>query len=49
MGAKRVDDAGQVLEATILFTAQIYCDFSGYSDIARGAAYLLGGLALAAA
>lgn len=26
----------------ILFTIQIYCDFSGYSDIARGIAKLLG-------
>lgn len=28
--------------ATVLFGIQIYCDFSGYSDIARGAAKLLG-------
>ena len=28
--------------ATILFAAQIYCDFSGYSDIAIGVAKLLG-------
>lgn len=28
--------------ATMLFGLQIYCDFSGYSDIARGAARLLG-------
>lgn len=28
--------------ATVLFGLQIYCDFSGYSDIARGAAKLLG-------
>ena len=28
--------------ATVLFGVQIYCDFSGYSDIARGAAKLLG-------
>jgi alginate O-acetyltransferase complex protein AlgI len=34
--------AGQLLEAALLFTAQIYCDFSGYSDIARGIAYFLG-------
>ncbi len=33
---------GQLLEAAVLFTCQIYCDFSGYSDIARGLAYLLG-------
>ena len=28
--------------ATILFAFQIYCDFSGYSDIAKGAAKVLG-------
>ena len=28
--------------ATLLFTVQIYCDFSGYSDIAVGSARLLG-------
>jgi len=28
--------------ATIFFAFQIYCDFSGYSDIARGAARVLG-------
>ncbi len=28
--------------ATIFFTIQIYCDFSGYSDIARGSAKLMG-------
>jgi D-alanyl-lipoteichoic acid acyltransferase DltB (MBOAT superfamily) len=28
--------------ATLLFTVQIYCDFSGYSDIARGTAKLMG-------
>lgn len=27
--------------ATLLFTFQIYCDFSGYSDIAKGAAKIL--------
>lgn len=27
---------------TVLFTVQIYCDFSAYSDIARGAAKVLG-------
>ncbi len=31
-----------VLLATVLFGFQIYCDFSGYSDIARGTAKLLG-------
>jgi len=28
--------------ATVLFTFQIYCDFSGYSDIAMGSARVLG-------
>jgi alginate O-acetyltransferase complex protein AlgI len=28
--------------ATVLFTIQIFCDFSGYSDIARGAAKIMG-------
>ena len=28
--------------ATLLFTFQIYCDFSGYSDIAKGSARVLG-------
>lgn len=32
----------EILLATVLFGLQIYCDFSGYSDIARGAAKLLG-------
>ena len=31
-----------LLLASILFTIQIYCDFSGYSDIAIGTARLLG-------
>jgi D-alanyl-lipoteichoic acid acyltransferase DltB (MBOAT superfamily) len=31
-----------ILFATFLFAFQIYCDFSGYSDIARGTARLLG-------
>jgi alginate O-acetyltransferase complex protein AlgI len=31
-----------IVLATILFTAQIYCDFAGYTDIARGVAKLLG-------
>jgi len=34
--------SGALLEASILFTCQIYCDFSGYTDIARGIAYLFG-------
>jgi alginate O-acetyltransferase complex protein AlgI len=28
--------------ATVFFAIQIYCDFSGYSDIARGAAHVMG-------
>jgi alginate O-acetyltransferase complex protein AlgI len=28
--------------ATIFYTAQIYCDFSGYTDMARGAARVMG-------
>ncbi|MEM8807728.1 MAG: MBOAT family O-acyltransferase [Cyanobacteria bacterium P01_G01_bin.38] len=31
-----------IILATYLFAIQIYCDFSGYSDIARGVAKLLG-------
>ncbi|GBF80747.1 acyltransferase [Aphanothece sacrum FPU1] len=31
-----------IVLATLLFTAQIYCDFSGYTDIARGVAKILG-------
>jgi D-alanyl-lipoteichoic acid acyltransferase DltB (MBOAT superfamily) len=31
-----------VLLATVLFAIQIYCDFSGYSDIARGTSKLMG-------
>ncbi|MCI0747331.1 MAG: hypothetical protein L0Y58_18150 [Verrucomicrobia subdivision 3 bacterium] len=34
--------APAVLFATIAFGFQIYCDFSGYSDIARGTARVLG-------
>lgn len=30
------------LIATLFFTIQIYCDFSGYSDIARGTAKIMG-------
>ena len=32
----------QLLVATYLFAIQIYCDFSGYTDIARGAARVMG-------
>jgi len=35
-------DGSTVLLATLAFGIQIYCDFSGYSDIARGVARLLG-------
>lgn len=33
---------GALLIATVLFAIQIYCDFSGYSDIALGCARLMG-------
>jgi alginate O-acetyltransferase complex protein AlgI len=33
---------GTVVAGTVLFAIQIYCDFSGYSDIARGVSKLLG-------
>lgn len=32
----------ELVVAALAFTVQIYCDFSGYSDIARGTARLLG-------
>lgn len=32
----------EIVVATFLFAIQIYCDFSGYSDIARGTAKLFG-------
>jgi len=38
----RYDDGIYFLLATFLFAFQIYCDFSGYSDIAIGAARTLG-------
>jgi D-alanyl-lipoteichoic acid acyltransferase DltB (MBOAT superfamily) len=31
-----------IVGATVLFAVQIYCDFSGYSDIARGTSKLFG-------
>lgn len=39
-----IPDAGgaALLAATVLFAFQIYCDFSGYSDIALGCAHLMG-------
>jgi len=35
-------NGGQLLLGTVLFSFQIYCDFAGYSNIARGCARLLG-------
>src|SRR5262249_44808397 len=34
--------AGTLLTATLFFAVQIYCDFSGYTDTARGTARTLG-------
>lgn len=34
--------SGDLIVATLCFTFQIYCDFSGYTDIARGVARLFG-------
>ncbi|MCX6235539.1 MAG: MBOAT family protein [Bacteroidetes bacterium] len=31
-----------IIAATVLFAFQLYCDFSGYTDIARGSARVLG-------
>jgi alginate O-acetyltransferase complex protein AlgI len=35
-------DGGVLLVATLFFSFQIFCDFSGYTDIARGAARVMG-------
>ncbi len=35
-------DGFAIVLATLLFTIQIFCDFSGYSDIARGCARIMG-------
>ena len=35
-------DSTVMLLSSVLFAAQIFCDFAGYSSIARGLAYLLG-------
>ena len=37
-------DAGGIgaVLGTVFFAVQIYCDFSGYTDIARGAARMMG-------
>ena len=40
--ASHAVSGGDVRAATWLFAVQIYCDFSGYSDIARGLAKILG-------
>lgn len=37
-----VTTSADVIIGTIIFAIQIYCDFSGYSDIARGVSNLLG-------
>ena len=34
--------SGELLVALLAFTFQIYCDFSGYSDMARGIARMMG-------
>ena len=41
-GAPRHYNGLQLTLATVFFAYQIYCDFSGYSDIAIGAAQVLG-------
>lgn len=41
-GQHEVAGGGWILVAQLLFTVQIYCDFSGYSDIAIGTARMLG-------
>lgn len=35
-------EGGALIIAVLAFTVQIYCDFSGYSDIARGTARVMG-------
>lgn len=41
-GAPETHTGLQLLVATYFFAIQIYCDFSGYTDIARGAARVMG-------
>jgi D-alanyl-lipoteichoic acid acyltransferase DltB (MBOAT superfamily) len=41
-GAPRGYDGPTLAAATVFFALQIYCDFSAYTDIARGAARTLG-------
>ena len=40
--APRAHTGGEFALATVAFAVQIYCDFSAYSDIARGSAKMLG-------
>lgn len=51
LGARLVDDAfvapenysgGALAMAAVAYTIQLYCDFSGYTDVARGVALLYG-------
>jgi D-alanyl-lipoteichoic acid acyltransferase DltB (MBOAT superfamily) len=35
-------DGGVLIVATVFFSFQVFCDFSGYSDMARGAARVMG-------
>ena len=41
-GSTGVVTSADVVVGTLLFAVQIYCDFSGYSDIARGVSKLFG-------
>lgn len=41
-GTPETASGPEVLVATYAFAIQIYCDFSGYTDIARGSARILG-------
>src|SRR5207245_4221109 len=34
--------SGTLILVTLMFSAQIFCDFEGYTSIAQGTAYLLG-------
>jgi D-alanyl-lipoteichoic acid acyltransferase DltB (MBOAT superfamily) len=41
-GPRAHPTGGEVLVATYAFAFQIYCDFSGYTDVARGVARMMG-------
>jgi len=41
-GSPHLYDGGTLTVATIFFSIQIYCDFSGYTDIAIGSAKIIG-------